>query len=297
MSRGSCLLLLVSAAVLQGAVAAAAVFAVLQTAACQWAVLPQPATPLCLPALWPAPSVPWLLMSGLILASVVFTGHTLLSGWRSRRRTRRVIRRLTRRQVPLPERVGRVAAHLRVPAPVVVGHSQPIAVCVGLLRPRALLSTGLLELICDDDALAAVLAHEAEHARRHDPLRRLLGRALLLTGAAVPALASLEAHSRLAAEWRADRAAVAATSVPTLAGALYAVAAAPAAERGLVDAPAFCVTLHDRVRHLTATRVPPVRLPAWRVAASVVVVGALAAALGWMLHAASLSRTVVQIHL
>ena len=57
----------------------------------------------------------------------------------------------------------------------------PIACTYGLLQPRALVSTGLMDGLRPDQ-VAAVVAHEGEHARRRDPLR------LLLTGLASCAL-------------------------------------------------------------------------------------------------------------
>lgn len=59
----------------------------------------------------------------------------------------------------------------------VISEDRPQAFCAGLLRPRVYVSTGALELL-DDPAVAAVLAHERHHARRHDPLRLACGRVL-----------------------------------------------------------------------------------------------------------------------
>ena len=53
----------------------------------------------------------------------------------------------------------------------------PQAFCIGLLRPRVYVSRAALALL-DGDELKAVLAHEAHHARRRDPLRLLVARAL-----------------------------------------------------------------------------------------------------------------------
>ena len=52
---------------------------------------------------------------------------------------------------------------------------RPVACTYGLLRPRTLISTGLLERL-GPEQVAAVVAHEREHARRRDPLRVLVAR-------------------------------------------------------------------------------------------------------------------------
>lgn len=53
----------------------------------------------------------------------------------------------------------------------------PFAVTVGLLRPRVYVTSGLLRRL-DDTSCAAVLAHEAAHVRRRDPLTKLLAELL-----------------------------------------------------------------------------------------------------------------------
>jgi Zn-dependent protease with chaperone function len=70
--------------------------------------------------------------------------------------------------------VGTVAGMARA---YVVDAEEPQAFCIGLLLPRIYISRGALELL-DVDECTAVLAHEEEHARRLDPLRVLLARAL-----------------------------------------------------------------------------------------------------------------------
>jgi Zn-dependent protease with chaperone function len=50
------------------------------------------------------------------------------------------------------------------------------AFCAGLLRPRVFVTSGMVAALAAEE-LDAVLVHEAEHAHRRDPLRRLAGRA------------------------------------------------------------------------------------------------------------------------
>jgi len=52
----------------------------------------------------------------------------------------------------------------------------PIAFCAGALRPAVFVSAGLVGALAPDE-LEAVLLHEGEHRRRHDPFRRAARRA------------------------------------------------------------------------------------------------------------------------
>jgi len=58
-----------------------------------------------------------------------------------------------------------------------VASEAPFAVTAGLWRPRVYVTSGLLRLL-DDTSRAAVLAHEAAHVRRRDPLMKLLAELL-----------------------------------------------------------------------------------------------------------------------
>ena len=60
----------------------------------------------------------------------------------------------------------------------------------------------------DDDALRAVLAHEAHHAQRHDPLRLAAGRVLAGALFFLPALGDLVERQQALAELSADESAV-----------------------------------------------------------------------------------------
>jgi bla regulator protein blaR1 len=99
----------------------------------------------------------------------------------------------------------------RSPRPVhgawVITDDRPQAFCAGLLRPRVYLSTGALALL-DETELAAVLAHERQHARRRDPLRLACGRVLASALFFIPALRHLVQRQQALAEISADEAAV-----------------------------------------------------------------------------------------
>jgi Zn-dependent protease with chaperone function len=104
-------------------------------------------------------------------------------------------------------------------AVTVVGHERPLAFTAGFLRPRIVVSDATLALL-DGRELRAVLAHEAHHVHRRDPLRLLAVGAL---AAAVPVLRSLGRRQAALAELAADAAAVRALGDPRpLASAMLA---------------------------------------------------------------------------
>ena len=90
---------------------------------------------------------------------------------------------------------------------IVFADDRPRAFCAGLLHPRVYISTGAIDALADDE-LAAVLAHEAHHARQYDPLRiafvRMLGEALFF----LPVLQRLADRYAELAELAADAAAL-----------------------------------------------------------------------------------------
>ncbi|HEY2436762.1 MAG TPA: M56 family metallopeptidase [Solirubrobacteraceae bacterium] len=89
----------------------------------------------------------------------------------------------------------------------VLEDDRPQAFCAGLVRPRVYLSTGTLELL-DEPSLAAVVAHERHHARRHDPLRLACGRVLADGLFCIPALRRLVDRQQALAEIGADEGAL-----------------------------------------------------------------------------------------
>jgi Zn-dependent protease with chaperone function len=109
----------------------------------------------------------------------------------------------------------------------VIDDPQPHAFCSGLLRPRVYLSSAALGLLTDEER-DAVLAHEAHHARRRDPLRLLVARALGEGLFFLPVLRRLAGRYAALAELAADEAAVRAGRGPqALASALLTFDAHP----------------------------------------------------------------------
>jgi hypothetical protein len=114
-----------------------------------------------------APSAAGMLMLALVAVEAVLVGNAV-------RRLRAQRRFLGSLRLCGEANIDGVAV-------VLVDDPRPLVFCAGLLRPRVYLSVGARRRL-GPRALLAVLAHEAHHARRRDPLRLLvvgsLGRAL-----------------------------------------------------------------------------------------------------------------------
>jgi hypothetical protein len=146
---------------------------------------------------------------------------------------------------------------------VVVRGVRPVAFCSGLLRPRIFVSQGALRRLSAPQ-LRAVIAHEAHHADRRDPLRLLIGQAVTSSLRPIPAVGALGSRQAVLAEIAADAAAVRVLgSAAPLAGALLA----------FDDEHASGVT-PERVDHLLGERAH-VRVPPALIALSGLCLGAL----------------------
>src|SRR5262249_61529839 len=88
----------------------------------------------------------------------------------------------------------------------VVAGEEAFAVTYGVIRPRILVSTGLTTALTPAE-IGAVLAHEREHLRHRDPLRRLAGRLFAAWACYLPAARWLAGRAALRHELAADRAA------------------------------------------------------------------------------------------
>jgi Zn-dependent protease with chaperone function len=81
-----------------------------------------------------------------------------------------------------------------------------VAFCAGLLRPRIYVSEQTLASLGAEE-LRAIVAHEAHHADRRDPLRLVLAAALTAVLGVVPGFAAMRRRHALLAELAADAAA------------------------------------------------------------------------------------------
>ena len=128
------------------------------------------------------------------------------------------------------------------------------AFCVGLRSPRVVLTDGLLERLQRDE-LAAVVWHEADHARVREPLARAAARFAVQAFVWMPVLRGLLARYCLLREIEADRLATRETSRRALAGALCGVFGEPA-QAGAVGFAELAPARVDRLLDPTAP-LPP----------------------------------------
>ncbi|MEJ7798109.1 MAG: M56 family metallopeptidase [Solirubrobacteraceae bacterium] len=149
---------------------------------------------------------------------------------------------------------------------------RPQAFCVGLLRPRIYLSTGTVDIL-DARELDAVLAHEAHHAARRDPLRVLVARVLRDALFFLPVMGHVAERYAALAEIAADEAAVRRSGQPgPLASAMLTFdERAPAGAVGIAP---------ERVDHLLGED------PRWKLS-SALVAGALLTLAALVLTAAA----------
>jgi hypothetical protein len=129
---------------------------------------------------------------------------------------------------------------------LLIASPRPEAFCAGLARPRIYLSS-IARATLSDRALQAVLAHEAHHAHRRDPLRIFLLTVLADALFFVPALRSLRERYQELAELAADEAAIAAIGDR----ALLAAALLDLGER---EMPGVVGIAAERVDHLLGER-------------------------------------------
>lgn len=90
---------------------------------------------------------------------------------------------------------------------LVISHPAPIAITVGFVRPKIILSTGLINLLTDDE-LKAVIAHEMYHKENRDPLKIFLLSLCASTMWYIPILKWFHEQYRIIQEVLADEFAI-----------------------------------------------------------------------------------------
>ncbi len=133
-----------------------------------------------------------LALAAFDLAAMVRAARALARGLVAHRRVAR-----------LPLRDTRVLAGRRV---AVVRGVRPVAFCSGLLRPRIVISEGVLGL--GAGAVSAIVEHEAAHAARRDPLRILVARAVGEAFSPAPSFRALSRREQALTDLAADAGAV-----------------------------------------------------------------------------------------
>lgn len=139
---------------------------------------------------------------------------------------------------------------------------RPTVFCAGLWRPRIYL-TATAAAAFGTVGLDAVFAHETAHARRRDPLRRLLARAATDVLFYFPLTGWLSHRQAEKAELAADQAAISYVGRKAVAGALLAATAAPPAPAGKPATPAagFDGAIDARIAQLSGETIPAPRPP------------------------------------
>jgi hypothetical protein len=172
-----------------------------------------------------------VVLSLLAVGSTVRLVRALQATWSEQR----LLRRLPTMAIDQTSFASLAATAAAVSIEVVPAASAN-AFCVGILRPRVLVTRGLLERLDEEEQRAAII-HELEHAAARGPLKVALARVVARTFFWLPALGDLLDRYILVAELEADRAAVKTTSRAALAGALLEVIEAPrtAGALGLAD--------------------------------------------------------------
>jgi Zn-dependent protease with chaperone function len=190
----------------------------------------------------------------LFLAGLAYAAWDRARAWRSVGRALAPYAMLPPDPASASWRAARTAGvdptHLRV----VLGLPTP-AFTAGWLRPRIYVAAELEERLSEDE-LAAVLAHEAAHATRRDPLRLSLLRFLGCTLFWIPALRRLAIDVAAEGEVRADNHAARGHGL-ALASALVQLARWERGDRRVGVRFTGDDLLERRVLRLTGEEVPP----------------------------------------
>ncbi len=195
---------------------------------------------------WPAAYMPPLLV---ILASAL--AWTLKFGLVASR-TERELARLPR--VPIPPKLVRTASAVGLDRIECVRGGSPVAFCAGIVRPTVFISEGAVAGLSDSELLA-VLHHEADHARRHEPMWRAARTSAAEVLTFLPIVSWWSERKMALSELNADAAAERKVGRSALAGALL-VMTAPA-----IPLAAFVGHAELRARRLLGMRIDEPKAP------------------------------------
>jgi Zn-dependent protease with chaperone function len=194
------------------------------------------------------------------------------------------VRRLSERLGPsfpeLPEEVAAAARNAGASRVEVREHELAFGVCLGMFRPRVVVSTALVQLL-DGEELVAVLAHEERHRSRRAPLRQVVARAIAKSLFFLPVLTViLDAHL-VDEEIVADREALAVAGQQPLVRALAKLADKVDASEAVAQFGGISALL-TRLRALEGGALDPLRVGPRRMAVSAVSLGTLVLLVLWM---------------
>lgn len=201
---------------------------------------------------------PRMSITGCLVAAIVLVagasvlGIVVRAAWLAATTTR-ALAKLSR--APMPQSLQTAARRAGIARLRCLAGTDPTAFCAGLIRPCVYATTATAERL-NQNELDAVLAHEAAHARRRDPLRRLVSRAAADVMFWFPLLRWwLRTHVENA-EIHADKAAIDHAGRHGLAAAMLAAAAQPP-----VGVPAMGGATETRIAHLLGEDLPQRRPP------------------------------------
>jgi beta-lactamase regulating signal transducer with metallopeptidase domain len=189
----------------------------------------------------------------LCSASVLVGLGTLIS---QSVRTRIALRRLGAR-LPSTEFLQRTASALQIEVQL-CGDDRCFCCCAGLVFPKVIISSGMLELL-DEGELTAVLAHEAAHVRRRDPARALAVRCAANALFYLPLARHLSKKALVASELGADSVAAMVAGRPALVRALLDVIGRVRPVLGTVSEMASLDSLDSRIEALRTNALPKSR--------------------------------------
>lgn len=173
--------------------------------------------------------------------------------------TRRLTERMTALRVPEPPSLTAAADGVGLTGRLdVVTGRQPFSFTYGLLAPRVVVTTGLLEILSVDE-IEAVLEHERYHVDNLDPLKAVLADVAAQGLFYLPALRDLRRRYLGGRELAADRRALRRCGPRSLAGALRKVVDAPRWAGGAAAASlGGAQLLEARVAQIETSRPQPV---------------------------------------
>jgi len=235
---------------------------------------------------------PWLPALPIGVVVVVSVGLGCYECVRQLLRLHRLQRSLRSLGEPPAGLVDRVA-HLGLRAVQVVATDEVLCFCIGLLRPRIVVSAGLVELL-DQAELNAVLAHEASHQRRRDPLRLLVANVTMRGLFMVPVLPDLARAARVTTEVEADAAAVDRCGNSNLIRALKAVLGAVSRTPVGVSSMVASDLMSERVQALGGNY--PRVIVRWRRLVASIAALAVLLTLGFAVPSATQAPPLVPVH-
>ncbi|WP_438449017.1 M56 family metallopeptidase [Gorillibacterium sp. sgz5001074] len=166
----------------------------------------------------------------------------------------------------------------------VIGHAEPVALTMGFIRPRIILSTGLIRIL-EREELEAVIRHEQYHLLQLDPLKTLLTYLASSVLWYVPILKWCHSVYKISCEVMADRYAVVCTggSPAGLGGALLKLVRVQSADVTFAHASFTDTSMNVRIRQLVDPDAQvPFRMP-WK--AALISISVTAAITGLLLPA------------